>query len=65
MIFDKDINIIIKGNYIFVYLKKELFLRQGILKNPNKKGSNLDYTFLFITLILQRFGLASCSHISK
>lgn len=54
---DKDIKIIYKKNYISVYLKKELFLKQDIIKHTIGIKQNKDYTFFLVVLMLSRFGL--------
>lgn len=61
MKFDKGISIFVRQGYIIVYLNNELFLKQKIIKNIKDKHKDIDYTFFFIILILQRFGLASFS----
>lgn len=54
---DKDVKIIFKKNYISVYLKKELFLKQDIIKHTTSIKQNKDYTFFLVALMLSRFGL--------
>ncbi len=61
MKFDKGISIFVRQGYIIVHLDNELFLKQKIIKNIKDKHKDIDYTFFFIILILQRFGLASFS----
>lgn len=55
---DRDVEIIFKKNYILVYLKKELFFKQEIIKHTTDNKKNKDYTLFLTILILSRFGLA-------
>lgn len=57
MLFDKDVKLTIENDYIIVYLKDELFLKQKILKQTGDNNKNIDYTFFYVSLILQKFGL--------
>lgn len=54
---DKDVEIIFKKNCILVFLKKELFLKQEIIKHTTDSNKNMDYTFFLTALMLYRFGL--------
>ena len=57
MLFDKNVKIIIKFDYILVYLNNELFFKQKIIKKTSDNNKNIDYTLFFVYLILQKFGL--------
>lgn len=57
MTLGKDVKIVFKKDCILVYLKKELFLRQEIIKHTANFKQNKNYTFFFTLLILYKFGL--------
>lgn len=59
MKFDKDVKIVFKKDCILVYLKKELFLKQEIIRYTTDANKNKDYTFFLTALILCRYGLIS------
>lgn len=53
----EGVQIVFKKDCILVYLKKELFLKQEIIKHTINYKQNKDYTFFFVILTLHKFGL--------
>lgn len=55
----KNLNISMNDKQICVFINKQLFMRQFILKNPSNSANNMtnkQYTLCYVLFVLSHFG---------